>query len=469
MIPSTTCHFHAILCAILIASGMHHSGILHNADAIMYSGIFAKRYRYFTTLYTFIQAPPWCFRMLQMCGMVGFLNAKLLRHPRLHNQALHPKLRAQLLRKLFRRGFNLEPYVNYIRDPSRMQIFRDIHIGGILQRPYDMTFYHGCFFVTAGELIYKIDTSNPRLSLIQFTRIQNSTLYGLDVADDGTLAMVGYSNMRLYLFSQQAEEILDVRIGSPQHHQLLSSGVCWTHDFRAVICFTSKGLIAMKRTGEFICQLGTKGSQPGSFRGEGQIQRLPEPGHFLVTDSDNNRVQIVKISLETQLITVIRVFGYGEMFRPLGSANFGNCILTSGHGDNCLYFTDSSGRTRQFFDGVLGSPRFVMSLPGGIFVVADTGNGRISFMSENLCRSVSRETCLPGIPLDDTFFRIPIQMGNGGAAAMPKKVAVSAQRVDAATQCEPFVFQTVAVSAQVEPDISSVNALLTRRHYCNMM
>ena len=321
------------------------------------------------------------------------------------------------------------------------------------------------------------------MSLILFKRIQGTTFYGLDVADDGTLAVIGYSNMKLFLFSQQANEILNVRIGSPQHHHFFSSGVCWTHNFQALICFTNEGLIAMKRTGEFICQLGTKGSQSGSFRGEGKIDRLPKFGHFLVpkfghflvTDSDNNRVQIIEINLEKQQLIVIRVFGYGEMFTPLGSAIFGNCILTSGHGDSCLYNTNCFGRTRQFFDGVLGCPRFVMSLPGGIFIVADTGNGRILCMSEDRFSPVSSETCLPGIPLDDTFFRIPIQIENVGAANMPQTVDVSAvstvstQRVAASTQCEPFEEQTVAVSAQVRPTIESAIHAAIYQHYCSMM
>ena len=441
MVSSAT--FHALLCAILIESCISYD-----------KSVFARLFRLIVMNYDSIYAPPWCFRMLQMCGMVGFLGSKLL------CQALHPKIRAQLLRKLFRRGFSLELYVNYIRDPSRMQIFQRVHIGGIFQRPYALTFYHGCLFVTVNDKIYKIDTSNPILSLILFKRIQDTTFYGLDVADDGTLAVIGYSNMKLYLFSQRANEILNVRIGSPQHHQLLSSGVCWTHNFQALICFTNEGLIAMKRTGEFICQLGTKGSQHGSFRGEGDIKRLPK--HFLVTDSDNNRVQIIEINLEKQQLIVIGVFGYGEMFRPLSSAIFGNCILTSGHGDSCLYNTNCFGRTRQFFDGMLGSPRFVMSLPGGIFIVADTGNAQILFMSEDRFSPVSSETCLPGIPLDDTFFRIPIQIEKVRAANMP-------QTVDAATQCEPFEEQTVAVSAQVRPTIESAIHAAIYQHYCSMM
>jgi hypothetical protein len=305
-------------------------------------------------------------------------------------------------------------------------------------------------------------------------------LYGIDIADDGTIAVVGYKNMTLYLVSQQGIEILRFGIGSPWMNLniLLSiSGVCWTHDFEALIFFTNDGLIAMKRMGEYICQFGTKGSQPGSFREEGQIQRLPDLGYFLITDCDNNRAQIVKIDLERQTLEVIRIVGYEDMFRPLGSAIFKNCIVMTSIRDNCLYFNDGSKITKQVLDNMFGSPRFAISLRGGIVVVVDTGNKRVLFLGENLRELVLKETCLPGIFLDGTGSQPRIQNTNGGAAAMPQTTAVSdasaqsepfeekistvsTQRVDASTQCEPYVHQTADISA---------NEQLINQHYCNIM
>jgi hypothetical protein len=151
--------------------------------------------------------------------------------------------------------------------------------------------------------------------------------------------------------------------------------------------------------------------------------------------------------------------------------------------DNCLYFNDGSKITKQVLDNMFGSPRFAMSLPGGIVVVADTGNGRLLFLQENLRLPVSKETCLPGIFLDGTGSQSRIQITNDGATAV-SATAVSATAVpkisvvsDASTQCEPVVPQIEAVSdasAQCAPLVHqtstvSANELLIHQYYCNIM
>lgn len=462
--------FHALLCAILIASCMQQSGHLSYGKSI-----FASLFEDIVENYDSINAPPWCFRMLQMCGMVGFLGSKLLCHPRLSEREdrISPNCQAQLLRKLLRHGLNLERYMDCIRDPSRLQIFRNVRTGGILEKPYGVSYYENRIFMTIGSNIFFIDTSDQQFLLVRFSGIQDTTLYqlyGIDIAKDGTIAVMGYDNMIAYLISQQGTEILRFRIGSPPiHQQLPISGVCWTHDFQALLFFTNTCLIAMTRTGEYICQFGTKGSQPGSFRGHGQIQRLPEPGYFLVIDCDNNRAQILKIDLDTQTLTVIRIFGYEDMFTPLGCALFQNCLIMTSIRDNCLYVNDGSEITKQVLENMFGSPRFATSLPDGSLVIADTGRARLLFLRENYFLPVAKETCLPGISLEGTGSKPKIQIANGGAAVSTQRVdadaatqcepfeeqtaTISTQRVNAATQCKPFVHQTAAVSAQVGPTI----------------
>jgi hypothetical protein len=484
---ASSAKFHALLCAILIESCIQQSGHLSYDKSV-----FARLFRVIFMDYNSIYAQPWCFRMLQMCGMVGFLSSKLLCHPLLTQKEdrLSPKLQAQFLRKILRYGFNLETYMDCIRDPSRLQIFRNFHMG-MVEKPYGVSMYENQIFMTNGKNIFFVHQSNQCLRVLRFLNIQDITLYGLygiDIANDGTIAVAGYNNMMLYLVSQQCIEIMRVRIGNPLIHQQLNiSGVCWTHNFQALLFFTGSCLIAMKRTGEYICQFGTKGSQPGSFRGEGQIQRLREPGYFLVLDCDNNRAQIVKIDLERQTLTVIRIFGYEDMFTPLGSAIFQNCMIMTSIRDNCLYFNDGSKITKQVLDNMFGSPRFAMSLSGGIVVVADTGNGRLLFLRENLRLPVSKETCLPGIFLDGTGSQPRIQNKNGEASTVPQTIAISdtsaqceqfeKQTSTVSTQCEPFALQIAAVSdasARCEPLIPqtltvSANELLIHQHYCNIM
>jgi hypothetical protein len=151
-------NFHALLCAILIESCMQQSGHLSYRDSV-----FTRLFRLIVMNYDSIYAQPWCFRMLQMCGIVGFLSSKLLCHPLLtqREDRLSPKHQSQFLRKILRYGFNLETYMDCIRDPSRLQIFRNFNMG-MSEKPYGVSRYENQIFMTNGKNIFFVNESNQR-------------------------------------------------------------------------------------------------------------------------------------------------------------------------------------------------------------------------------------------------------------------------------------------------------------------
>lgn len=362
---------------ISFLSGMLNSGLLTTSQRDKY----LKQFREAIAL---LQSsgdnylPPWIIDELKMAGMRMFVAGKLLSLPNGKCFERSSGTCFKYYSRILFRSFNFPRYQYHIYDPSRLYVKSRIK----------SNFPLACFWhpglkkllvttqtqILAGE----INGLNPRFEV--FFTLPNGNNYGIDVADDGTIVLIGYYANRIYLISPQGKLIGNHVIfhGSSSTY----SGVSFSHDGAHILCFSRNGIYILRRDGTFLCTVGGKGSRPGFLRDEGQIIKLSVKNQFAISDIGNNRIQIVEIDFQTGSMKVLKIFGMNFFFKPLGIVEMGNCIVAFSHEDGCAYLWDGE-RNIQVLDGQFVGARFACKLPGGGIAVCIKHDSIIQIIKEN--------------------------------------------------------------------------------------
>ena len=328
--------------------------------------------------------PPWIANQVKMSGMRTLLVRRLTA-----SFSPCPKKRFKLFRKIVNSSQGFDRYNHFIYHPSRL--FKEVFSNSICDRPIGccwhprmgrviVTTFQDIVAFNVGELIKGQNRFEPLIfTPLISSRIHN--IYGIDVAkNNGDIVITGYNSNNAVIYSCEGT-MKDEYTIDPNYvpNQVHFSGVCFSHDCDAILCFSSKGIIALRRSdGKFLCTFGSEGSKPGQFRGEGQIIRLDLPGLFAVSDSDNNRVQLMKFDFATGTCNVVKILGHDLFYKPLGLALFQNLILTCSNHVGCIYSSDD----QLPVTGLQGA-RFACVLPNGGMIVCCQNDSTINLIREN--------------------------------------------------------------------------------------
>jgi hypothetical protein len=371
-----------LLTIISVLLGMLNSGLLTSSQRTKYLKQFAEA---IALLHALLQTsgdnylPPWIRRQLIMAGMQRRVANRLIR---LRN--------GEFLSRDSRHSFKffsiiLFPFLNFSR-------YRH-HIGDPLRLFVNSTWRCNsapvacCWHPGLGKLLvttqthildYDICGLNPRFDV--FFTLPYGNNYGIDVAADGTIVLIGYNANRIYLISPQGE-LIGNHVIFPNSNGPYS-GVSFSHDGTHILCFSRNGIHILRRDGTFLCTVGGKGSRPGFFRDEGQIIKLSGKNQFAISDIGNNRIQIVEIDFQTGRMKVLNILGTNFFFKPLGIVEMGNCIVAFSHDDGCAYVWDGE-RNIQVLDGKFVGARFACKLPDGRIALCNKHDSVVNFVKEN--------------------------------------------------------------------------------------
>jgi hypothetical protein len=213
-----------------------------------------------------------------------------------------------------------------------------------------------------------------------FFTVPNGNNYGIDVASDGTIVLIGYNANRIFLISPQGK-LIGNHVIVP-NSSTTYSGVSFSHDGEHILCFSRIGIHILRLDGTFLCTVGGEGSRPGFFRGEGQIFKLAWKNRFAISDIENNRIQIVEIDFQTGTMKVITIIGTNFFFKPLGVVEMGNCFVAFSNEDGCVYVYDGE-RTFQVLDRRFCGARFACKLPEGSIAVCNKNASVVQTIKEN--------------------------------------------------------------------------------------
>jgi hypothetical protein len=283
------------------------------------------------------------------------------------------------------------------------------------------------------------EITRPYRQFEVFFKLPGGNNYGIDVADDGTIVLIGYNANRIYLISPQGKLITNHVI--VPNSSTNYSGVSFSHDGAHILCFSRNGIHILRRDGTFLCTVGGEGSKPGFFRGEGQIFKLSGKNQFAISDIENNRIQIVEIDFQTGSMKVLNILGTNCFFKPLGIVEMGNCIVAFSHDDGCAYVWDGEINF-QVLDGKLVGARFACKLPDGSIAICNKNASVVQFVRENYnvpagmdCLDVAfrenRKKCLTNVV--DSGVQTSVPMTNVADSGMQTSVPMT-QVVDSGVQ-----------------------------------
>jgi hypothetical protein len=326
-----------------------------------------------------IYLPPWIRRQLVMNGMRKYLVRRLMCHP---DFDMELRRRSNYCFKSYSgimfTSLNFLRYSHTIFDPSRLDVKLKINAKSPLACCWHLGI--GKLLVTTQTHILAGDITgvNPRFT--KFYKVPLGNNYGIDVAPDGTIVLIGYNANLIYLISPQGKLIASHVIfhGTSTTY----SGVSFSHDGTHILCFSRKGIHILRRDGTFLCTVGGEGSRPGFFRGEGQIGKLAWRNRFAISDIENNRIQIVEIDFQSRTMKVLKIIGTNFFYKPLGLVEMGNCILAFSHDDGCAYVWDGE-RTIQILDRRFVGVRFACKLPNGSIAICNKQTSDVSIIQEN--------------------------------------------------------------------------------------
>lgn len=331
--------------------------------------------------------PPWITKQVKMSGMRTLLVRRLTA-----SFSPCPRKRFNLFRKLVNSSQGFERYNHFIYDPSRL--YKEVFSHRLCERPVGCCWHPGIgrLLVTTFQDIISVNVGRllpgrNRFESLVFTppihsRIHN--IYGIVVAlDNGDIVISGNNCNKVVIYSSKFEMIAEYTIFlNYVPNEIHFSGVCFSHNFDVILCFSSKGIQALRRSdGQFLCTFGSEGSKPGQFRGEGQIIPVnspDQPGLYAVSDCDNNRDQIIQLDFVTGTCNVVKILGHDLFYKPLGLALFRNVILTCSYHDGCFYSSDD-----QLPITGLQWGRLACVLPNGEIVVCCQTSSTINVIREN--------------------------------------------------------------------------------------
>ena len=394
-----------------------------------------------------IYLPPWIRRLLIMSGMRSYVARRLcLQNGDFFYRSSRTSFK--FYDKIFSPSSDFSRYENHIFCPSRlvMKSFLDMRC----YAPIGCCWHAGLgkLLVTTAQHIFVVDVDgHPRFKILH--SLPGGNNYGIDVATDGTIALIGYNANQVTLLSPQGKlisnyVILANRPANMTGLRLTYSGVSFSHDDSHILCFSNLGIHILRRDGTFLCTIGGKGSRPGFFRCEGQFCKLSDENQFAVSDIEMNRIQIIEIDFERGTMKVLKIFGMNFFFKPLGLVQMGNCFVVFSHEDGCAYIWDGE-RYFQVMDGQFFSARFACKLPGGRIALCNQLSSVIHILNED--NHVPTGT----ICLDISFRKNP----NNGLTS----VAYSGvQTSDQSTQDADSAVQTSDQSTQVEDSSVQTNS-----------
>ena len=360
-----------------VLSGMLNSGLLTTSQRDRY----LKQFREAMAL---LQSsgdnypPLWIRRLLIMVGMQRYVVRCLLCLPNGEYFERSSRTCFKFYSKILFPSFYFSRYQHHICDPSRLFVNLSIKSNSPLAC---------CWHPGLGKLLVTTQTHilmgeirglKPRFEI--FYNLPGGNNYGIDVAADGTIVLIGYNANRIYLISPQGKLIGNHVIfhsSSPTY-----SGVSFSHDGTHILCFSRNGIHILRWDGTFLCTVGGEGSRPGFFRGEGQIFKLDRINTFAISDIENHRIQIVEIDFQTGTMKVLKIFGTNYFFKPLGIVEMGNCFVAFSHDDGCAYVYDGE-RTFQVLDRKFVGARFACKLPGGGIAVCNKHASVVQIIQEN--------------------------------------------------------------------------------------
>lgn len=240
--------------------------------------------------------------------------------------------------------------------------------------------------VTTADSVFivSIDPVAPANGRFQmFLHMPNSNFYGIDVSSmNGHIVIIENTRNQVHLLN--SDGILHgTYIVMPNMQQtVLCSGVCFSHCSEYILCFSNFGIQVLTIGGAFVCTLGGFGAKPGFFRGEGQIIRLSDKNRFAISETVNNRVQIVEIHFENRLLTVIHILGNNCFIDPFGIVSLGNCLMVFSHTEKTFYLCQSSREILEVRTRLCVKTKLACMVPGGRIVVLNPFHSLITIMSE---------------------------------------------------------------------------------------
>jgi hypothetical protein len=260
-----------------------------------------------------------------------------------------------------------------------------------MRGPNGCCWHHGlgCLLVTNRNQILAIRLDNPQqisVFSVFFTYEDYIPLMGIDVAKDGTIVAI-LNSMNLVIFiSQTGDLIAKHSVMSPENHPLIHtlrhSCVIFTHDQRDILCVSNVfGLHALSTKGKSPRTFGKTGSKPGDFRGPTQIVRLPGNNQYALSDSGNQRVQVLDINVAAGTMNVVSIFGNNFFSIPTAIVSCQNCLIVMSKDAGFAYFCQNK-KMVEMFGGVFEFAQSACRLPNGSFAVVRRRDGMNPASSE---------------------------------------------------------------------------------------
>lgn len=199
---------------------------------------------------------------------------------------------------------------------------------------------------------------------------------GIDVAKDGTI----------------------VTVMSPENHPLIHtlrhSCVIFTYNQRHILCVSNVfGLNALSITGQSQLTFGKTGSKPGEFRGPTQIVRLLGKNQYALSDSGNQRVQVLEINVAAGTMNVISIIGNNFFSIPTAIVSCQNCLIVMSKDEGFAYFCQGDKKI-EMFGGVFEYAQLACRLPNGSFAVVRRRDGMNPASSEVIVFGESEDWCM---------------------------------------------------------------------------
>ena len=367
-----------LLMNLSILSGMLNSGMLTPSQRHLYLRQFAEALALLNSA-GIIYPPPWIKRLLIMSGMRRCVARRLICLPNGDFFCRSSRTSIKFYSSILFPSLSFSRYQHHIFDPSRLVMNSTLRC----DYPPLACCWHpgiGKLLVTTQTHILMGGITGPNQHFEVFFTVPNGNNYGIDVASDGTIVLIGYNANRIFLISPQGE-LIGNHVIVPNSFTTYS-GVSFSHDGAHILCFSRNGIHILRLDGTFLCTVGEEGSRPGFFCGEGQIFKLASKNRFAISDIENNRIQIVEIDFQTGTMKVITIIGTNFFFKPLGVVEMGNCFVAFSNENGCVYVYDGE-RTFQVLDRMFCGARFACKLPDGSIAVCNKNASVVQTIKEN--------------------------------------------------------------------------------------
>jgi DNA-binding beta-propeller fold protein YncE len=234
--------------------------------------------------------------------------------------------------------------------------------------------------------------------------------------------MFGFDDAQTYQLLPPEPDVMlgDGATGVEDHHLHSPSGCAFVPAKPDLIVVTLYGANQVRvhhlRTGAMLCKLGRdgglSGDEDGEFKGPLGVAVTANSNFVVVSDQENNRLQVLQLTISedcsTASLVFIRFIGQGQLSYPYGitlrqavlNDRVVETVVVADSANSCIQEFKINGTFVRRFgsagdmvhevhkgvqdaDGHLGNPSGVAVLPSGAVAVADSGNHRIQVFDEN--------------------------------------------------------------------------------------